>query len=171
MIKTYTNSDDPEFNDTLSRGPKWKRQPNRATTWILTCVALVSVVWGVASLVSLIRRERSLAKANAYPYMFKTSPILSGAKLDAEHFERVRLGMTFGDVVSLLGGPPGLYDGVIVVQYSGDERLDPGKGSYPGVQKWINRTACFNIRFDKDDHVIDKEYCPVRGLLKSEYPW
>lgn len=142
---------------------KGRRRKDAIATVLLGVLAIGSAAWGAHATWALIRVERSIPRDVYRPV--PPPPPLIGAKIDHEHFQKIREGMSFDEVKHLLGGPPGFCNGVVQFKFIGGKSRFPGKGPDQGIQ-WFGRSACIGVLLNEAGFVIDKEYCPGEGDVK-----
>jgi hypothetical protein len=84
------------------------------------------------------------------------------AHITPEDCARIKPGMTWEQVVAILGGPPGRYDGVDVAAF----RFDAGRPGRkpPGGRRWYGDRGAIEVVFDGRWCVARATFYPGRAL-------
>jgi hypothetical protein len=84
--------------------------------------------------------------------------------IDQATGDRIRPGMTLGEVAAVVGGPPGWYEGVRGMMVSGP----PSKGYDPS---WYGGRGVIVVRLDGDDRVAEAGFYPGQVTERSAVRW
>src|SRR3954453_9087425 len=94
----------PDFRDPEIDGPADYKFPPKGRaaygrTWLLAGIAMLNLGWGAVSLVVFVRKEPDFF---AHLFFIPRLPYRDGAKINLEHFQQIRTGMSRGEVEKLL---------------------------------------------------------------------